>query len=132
MANKKRDTKLTLEALIAKKAEKEAERSRSEEVYIDSLGGAITVTTPSRNIFYKAMDMAGDTLSSQVYANKFLIYNAVPVFRSKELLEAYEVSDNVEIVDILLTMAEINELTEKLMVLGGITKPEKVQEEVKN
>lgn len=132
MANKDRDVKLTLAALIAKKADKEAARNRSEDMYIESLGGSITVTAPNRSIFYKAVDMTEDTLESQVYSNMFLVYNAVSLFRNQELLEAYEVIDNVEIVDRLLTVAEIKEVANKVMVLGGFSKPEEVQEEIKN
>lgn len=132
MANKERDVKLTLSALIAKKAEKEAARNRSEDMYIESLGGSITVTAPSRSIFYKAIDMTEDTVESQVYSNMFLVYNAVSLFRNQELLDAYEVIDNVDIVDRLLTIAEIKEVANKVMELGGFSKPEEVQEEVKN
>lgn len=132
MANKERDVKLTLSALIAKKAEKEAARNRFEDMYIESLGGSITVTAPSRSIFYKAIDMTEDTVESQVYSNMFLVYNAVSLFRNQELLDAYEVIDNVDIVDRLLTIAEIKEVANKVMELGGFSKPEEVQEEVKN
>lgn len=132
MANKDRDVKLTLSALIAKKADKEAARNRSEDMYIESLGGSITVTAPNRSIFYKAVDMTEDSVESQVYSNMFLIYNSVSLFRNQELLEAYDVIDNVEIVDRLLTVVEIKEVANKVMELGGFANPTKEKEELKN
>lgn len=132
MANKDRDVKLTLASLIAKKADKEAARNRSEDMYIESLGGSITVTAPNRSVFYKAVDMTEDSVESQVYSNMFLIYNSVSLFRNQELLEAYDVIDNVEIVDRLLTVVEIKEVANKVMELGGFAKPAKEKEELKN
>lgn len=130
--NQKRDVKLTLSALIAKKADKEAARNRSEDMYIESLGGCITIDVPIRSILYKAIDMTGDTTESQVYANMFIIYNAVSLFRNPELLEAYDIKDNVEIVDRLLTIAEIREVAERVLELAGFSKPEEVKQEQKN
>lgn len=132
MANKEHDVKLTLSALIAKKADKEAARNRSKDIYIDSLEGTITVKAPKRSIFYKSFDMSGDTVESQMYANMFLIYNAISLFQNQELLDAYEIIDNVEIVDRLLTPAEIKVVAEEILALGGFSKPEEAGEEVKN
>lgn len=132
MANQKRDVKLTLTDLVAKKAEKEAARTRSEDVYVESLGGYLTVQSPPRNIFFKSIDMSGDTTESQVYANMFLIYNSVSLFRNSELLAEYDVTDNVEIVEKLLEFHEIKDLAEKAMELSGFMKPQKLDEEIKN
>ncbi|SDT22105.1 hypothetical protein SAMN05444162_3455 [Paenibacillaceae bacterium GAS479] len=131
--SKQRDTKLTLADLIAKKADKQAVKFKSEDVYIDGLGGTVTITVPSKSVIYKAIDMMDRTsLESVMYANCFLIYNSIKELQSAELLEAYDISDNVLIVDELLTIAEVNELTNKIMVLAGVNKPEEVESELKN
>ncbi|MBO7747352.1 hypothetical protein I8J29_24510 [Paenibacillus sp. MWE-103] len=126
-----RDTKLTLGDLIAAKAAKAERVNRSEEVYIDSLGGTTTMQAPAREVVYKAIDMQGDT-ADNVYSNTYVVYNSIPLFRDPELLAAYEVKDNLEIVARLLEPYEINELAGRAMMLGGYAKPEEAAKGVKN
>jgi hypothetical protein len=125
------DKKLTLADLIAKKAEKEAKQNRTEDVYIESLGGHITIQNPPRSVIYKAIDMMGDSAEDNVYANAYLIYHSVKMFQEKELHDAYEVKDPVEIVGKLLEPVEINEVATKIMTLAGFAKPEDVEKNLK-
>ncbi|MGQ7276640.1 phage tail assembly chaperone [Brevibacillus thermoruber] len=126
MANK-RDTKLTLADLIAKKAEKEAQANRSEEMYIESLGGSITVHTPKKSVVFKSIDMTGDSVEDNMYANAYLVYESVPMFQDKSLHEAYEVKEPVQIVEKLLLPVEIKEVAEKAMELAGFTKKDPIE-----
>lgn len=127
-----RGVKLTLSDLIAKKAQKEAAQNRTEDVFIEGLQGCITVHNPDKKILYKAIDMMGESTEDTIYANAFLIYNAVKDFQSPELLKAYEVKDNVEIVFKLLTLAEISDVATTIMELTGFAKPEQVKKNLKN
>lgn len=134
MSNHKRDVKLTLADLIAKKADKEAARTRTKDVYVESLGGLITIQAPERSVLYKGMDMIGDNSNAEdtMYANAFLIYNSVKDFREPDLLAAYEVKDPIEIVGKLLELFEIAEVSEEILALTGFSKPEKVKNDTKN
>jgi len=129
---KDRNVKLALADLIAKKAAKEAAQNRTEEVYVDSLEGSLTIHVPPRSSIYKAMDMGGDNMEDSMYSNAFLIYHAVKEFQSQELLEAYGVKDNIDIVFSLLTPVEIAEVSTKIMQLSGYAKPEQIQSNLKN
>lgn len=134
MSNHKRDVKLTLADLIAKKADKEEARNKTEEVYVESLGGTIMVHIPERSVLYKAMDMIGDNSNAEdtMYANAYLIYNSVKEFREADLLSAYEVKDPVEIVGKLLEIYEIGEVAERILAISGFSKPEKARDDIKN
>lgn len=132
MANKKKDIKLTLADLIAKKAEKEAQQNKIEDIYIESLGGSITIQSPSKSIVYKAIDMTTDKIEDKMLANCYLIYNSVKDFQKPELHEAYEIKDPLQIVEKLLEPFEINEVANKIMELSGFSKPEQIEEDLKN
>lgn len=132
MANKKREVKLTLADLIAKKAAKEAQQNRTEDVYIDSLGGSISVHNPNKSVIYKVMGKMGENIEDNVYANAELIYHSVKYFQNAELLEAYEVKEPVEIVGKLLEPYEINEVATRIMEISGFAKPEEVESNIKN
>lgn len=130
MANKIRDTKLTLSDLIAKKAAKEAAQNFSEDIYVDSLEGCITVTNPGKSALYKCMDMVDrESTETTIYANAYLIYHSVKVFQDSALQDAYECKDPIEIVGKLLTPVEIGEVATRIIELSGFTK---VDEETKN
>lgn len=131
MANK-RDTKLTLADLIAKKAEKEAQKNRTEDVYVESLGGSITIHRPANKIIYQAIDMDNSGIEDKLYANAYLIYHSVKSFQEKELHEAYGVKEPVEVVFQLLEPIEIKEVAEKIMEISGFAKVEQVEKNSKN
>ncbi|MFD2671812.1 phage tail assembly chaperone [Marinicrinis sediminis] len=129
----KKDTKLTLADLIAKKAAKQASKDRTEEVYINSLGGEIDIKRPKNSFLYKTIDMLKDeSFEDVIYANSYLIYHSVSAFQDKSLHEAYEVKEPVEIVQELLEISEINEVATKILELAGFSKPEDLKNEVKN
>lgn len=128
----KRDTKLTLADLIAKKAAKEAEQNRTVDIYVESLGGSITVQNPKKNVVYKTIDMTGESAEDNMYANAYLVYNSVSMFQDKSLHEAYEVKDPIEIVEKLLLPVELKQVADKIMELAGFNKPEDTIENVKN
>lgn len=129
---KDRNVKLTLADLIAKKEAKEAAKNRTQEVYIESLDGCITIHAPSLSTIFKAMDMINDSAEASMYSNAYLIYHSVKEFQNPELLQAYEVKDNIDIVFALLTPLEIGEVATKVMQLAGFAKPEEVDKKIKN
>lgn len=128
----KRDTKLTLADLIAKKAAKEAEQNRTVDIFVESLGGSITVQNPKKNVVYKTIDMTGESAEDNMYANAYLVYNSISLFQDKSLHEAYEVKDPIEIVEKLLLPVELKQVADKIMELAGFNKPEDTIENVKN
>lgn len=124
--------KLTLADLIAKKREKQAEKSRIEPFYVTSLGGEVEVSNPGASAVYRIMDMPSDTTEDGVYANATLIYQAVKLFHTPELHDEFETKDPIDIVLILLTPAEIKLLAEKVMEIAGFSSPEEMSNDVKN
>lgn len=126
-----KETKLTLDELIRRKMQiMEAKKKRkSEKVYIDSLGGYIILTEPTREIM---ADITG--MTDQNEANKYAIYNCVtePSLKSPVLHEEYECAEPYDIVDKLFSYAEITQLSILLNELAGFDKGVKVIDEIKN
>ncbi|MDN4093576.1 hypothetical protein QYF48_12195 [Brevibacillus agri] len=130
MANK-RDTKLTLADLIAKKAAKEeSSKNKTTSIYVKSLDGELEIEVPNRKIIYQVIDMTGESMESKMYANAYLVYHSVKLFRQPEMIEGK--SDPVDIVFDMLEPYEIGEIQSKIMELSGFVKPEETFEELKN
>ncbi|MWC26632.1 phage tail assembly chaperone [Paenibacillus sp. MMS18-CY102] len=132
--SKAKNTKLTLAALIEKKAAREVRANRTEEVFVDSLDGMLTLSVPPKDIVYKSIDMQqeGNSVADTMYSNALVIYHSVELFRDPELLKAYEVSDNIEIVSKILEPYEVNDIAVKVLELGGYSKPGATQADLKN
>lgn len=122
--------KLTLAEIIAKKAEKKNKEHTTEDVFVESLGGDITIRRVSKEIVYRALDMMGETASNNVYANAYIVYHGVAEFQSQELTN--DEKEPVNVVYNLLELYEISDLASKIMKLSGVIKPEDTANEVKN
>lgn len=120
MANKQ-GTKLVLADLIAKKLEKESKRAKTEDVFIKSLGGDITVQVPEDRVVMKAIDVMKDgDIESVMEAYGYLIYHSVELFKNTELHNEYEVQVPTDIVYKLLELNERLELGDKIMKMSGL------------
>ena len=126
-----RETKLTLDELIRRKMQiPEAKRKRKKPpVYVESLGGCITLIEPTREMIKDIQDM--DDIDK---ANKYAIYNCTiePSLKNGELQEAYECSEPYDIVDKLFKYNEILQIASVLNDMLGINKGVTVVEEIKN
>lgn len=121
MANKAKETKLVLADLIAKKLEKESKRAKTEDVFIESLGGDVTVQVPEDRVVMKAIDMMKDeSMEGIMEAYVYVIYHSVELFKNTELHNEYEVQVPTDIVYKLLELNERLELGDKIMKLSGL------------
>lgn len=132
MANNKRDTKLTIADLIAKKTEKLNKQNKTQEYHVESLDGTITIEAPNKKIIYQAVDMRSDKFEDIMSANIFVVYNSVKFFQDKSLQEAWEVVEPTDVVEKILDIWEINEIATIAMDISGFKKPGQIEDDVKN
>lgn len=126
-----RETKLTLDELIRRKMQiQEAKRKRKKStVYVESLGGCITLIEPTREIIKDIQNF--DDVDK---ANRYAIYNCTiePSLKNGELQEAYECSEPYDIVDKLFKYSEILQISTILNNMLDMDKGVTVVEEIKN
>lgn len=115
-----KNTKLTLDELIRRKEQIIMQRklSDSKELYVEHLGGTITITAPDEGIMSDLADMDPAT------ANKYIVYQCVkePCLKSKELQAVYECAEGMDIVNKLFKMGEIARIAEEIVNLAGYDK----------
>ncbi|KQX69228.1 hypothetical protein [Paenibacillus sp. Root444D2] len=129
MANK-RNTKLVLADLIAKKLDKENKRNKTEEYNIESLGGAVIIKVPEEGVLLKAIDMLKDeSITGVMEAYVYLIYNSIDLFQNTELHKEYEVQVPTDIVYKLLELSERLRLGNYIFEFSGANN---IEENVKN
>lgn len=118
--SKEKSKALTLEDIIAKKAEKEDSKKAFKNIYIKSLGGDLTFSKPTREDILDCMDAIDDeTKVSSVYEGyKKIIYDNCEILKNKELQSAYGVKFN-EIVEALLEVGEVMSIGNELIEFGG-------------
>lgn len=126
-----KNTKLTVSELIRRKLQiKEAKaKLKTVEVEIESLGGTITITEPSKSLILDITNM-----DNQDKANKFAIYSCVtdPNLRDKELQQEYDCVEPYDIVDKLFSYGEIVQISAILNNMIGLSSGVKIVEEIKN
>lgn len=111
--------KLTLEALLAKKAQREKDKTEFKTVYVPGLGGELTLKKlPLERYFALAQDTESDDLLSQYETNKQLIYASCPLLHDKELQEAYDCVDPSDIVGKVFD-DNISDMTAVVSAIGG-------------
>lgn len=131
----KRDVKLTLADIVAKKQARATKVMKVEDVYVKCLEGNLTLTEPSRHILYQYIDRLNDGKASgaeEVFlAHSFLISQCVSDFKNKDFYEA-EGSPELAVHN-LLELEDINKLVAKINSMTGSIDPEEaVKAELKN
>lgn len=112
--------KLTLQDLITRKTQREKDILRVQEVYIEELEGTIEIRRPNEDIIMETMDMIqSESVKDVVNAYDFLIYNSAPILKSKELHEAYECVEPMDIVKELLSLNDRLGIGSKVMEMAG-------------
>lgn len=123
-------TKITLEELVRRKMQKldAKKKPKTEELYIDSLEGTVTITAPTRAVIMDAQGM-DDALESDAY----FVLQLVTDPPLKQVAKEYGVSEPTEIVDILFTPGEVSQIAQRGLDLAGYsTKSVRPVETVKN
>lgn len=127
--------KATLEALLERKTQAMNAKMAVKEINVPILGMALTVEklplARVLNLIDKYKD--DDSLNGKFELYKELIYISVPLFRSAQLQEAYEVAEPSDIVTLLFeqNLTAITSLGDKIAAMYGINGAEAV-EELKN
>lgn len=124
-------TKLTINELVKRKLQIEEARKKvyTQEIYCESLGGTIVVKEPSSGVLQDITEI--DDVNK---ANKYAVYECVtePNLKDKELRDAYECSEPMDIVSKLFTDTEINRIGAILLELTKRNRRIEPVDEVKN
>ena len=124
----KPQTKITLKELLRRKEQMlEAKKiPKTKELYINSLGGTITVEGPTSALAKDAQEMDNGDV--------YLVYQCVtdPCLKSKELQEAYGCVEPMEIVEKIFDPGEIPQISVECLRLSGYIDGVKAVDETKN
>lgn len=121
MSNKNKEgkneiKKVSLEQLIKKKLERDGKKMATKEVYVESLGGNITVNNPSDTA---KIDFADKTKTGSyvdmMEAYTKLIYDCCPMLHSKELQESIEIDYPYDTVKAIFDTDEIASIGVKVL-----------------
>ena len=121
-------TKITLQELIRRKEQMlEAKRiPKTANLYIKSLGGTITIESPTAALAKDAQEMDN--------GDAYMVYSCVtePCLKSRELQEAFGCIDPMEIVDKIFDPGEIPQIAIECLKLAGYIDGVKVVDDIKN
>ena len=135
MTKTKQIQKATLEALLARKQQAQAEKMQFVDIEVQKIGMSFTVQRQPLTRILSLLDRFADTegLAEKFEMYKELIYNSVPLFQSKELQEAYAPAIPSDIVTMILNddMTAIGQLGEGICALYGLDDGKAV-DEIKN
>lgn len=123
--------KVSFDDLIAKKMQRDRDKVRLIDVKVTSMDKILVFTNPTDEQRLDFFDEAGDGENSHqtMAAMKKLIYRCCPILQDAKLHEALEVEDPLDVVPMVFSLADINEIGN---VLGDESIPEKVDDTIKN
>lgn len=134
MGKEKKLTKLTLESLIARHEQRDAEKAEFREIEVPALGGTLVFKKLPLTEFLNMMDQQGDnpSLRESVDFEVELIYKSSPTLQDKKLQAEYECEEPTDIVYRLLddNLGAIGSLSAEILDFYGMGEP--VREQLKN
>lgn len=88
MSDKKSTVKLTLADLVARKQQSESDKAQFKEVYVEKLGGCLTLKKLPLGKMLEMMDAADEnaSLRESLDYEVGLIYESCPMLHNKELI----------------------------------------------
>lgn len=126
--------KLTLEALIARHEQREAEKMDFREIEVPALGGTLMFKKLPLSVFLGLMDQQKDnpTLRESIDFEVELIYKSCPTLQDKKLQAEYECEEPTDIVYKLLddNLGAIGSLSAEILDFYGMG--ESIREQLKN
>ena len=126
--------KLTLDALIAKKEQREANQTEYREVPVESLGGTLTIKKLPLSQMLELMDAQDENagMKENVEFEVELIYRCCPMFQDKKLQAAYECAEPYDVVYRVMDddLGAIGELSTAILDFYGMG--DSVREQLKN
>lgn len=134
MAKKDSMKKLTLEALIAKKEQREASKSEYRDIPVESLGGSLTVKKLPLSQILDFLDSADENagLKENLAFEAELIYKSCPIMQDKRLQEAYGCAEPYDVVMRVLddNIGAVGELTAAILDFYGMG--DSIRDQLKN
>ena len=123
-----RNTKITLQELISRKEQmlESKRKPKTATLYIRSLDGTITIESPTAELARDAQEMDN--------GDAYMVYSCViePCLKSRELQEAFECVEPMEIVDKIFEVGEIPQIAVECLRLAGYVDGVKAVEDIKN
>lgn len=123
-----KQTKITLSELLSRKEQMLESRKtkKTKQLYVKSLDGVITVEAPTGDLARDAQDMDN--------GDAYMVYSCViePPLKSKELQEAFECVEPMEIVEKIFEAGEIPQIAVECLRLAGYVDGIKAVDEIKN
>lgn len=127
--------KLTLEALLAKKEQREASKYEVHQVNIPSLGGCLQLEKiPLARVAALMDQIDGESMAENLDFNVRLIYACCPMLKNKDLQEAYRVSEPTDIVCAVLddNVGDINLIVSAILSMYGLSDSNNLKTYIKN
>jgi len=117
--SKENAKKATFKDLLEKKIQKEKDKNKTKEIYIDSMDATLTFNKPSDDVVLDAVEIMGNEKDTRkiVEAYKNLIYLTCKTLQDVELQKELEVVDPFDTVSILFSLGEILEIGNQIMEL---------------
>lgn len=126
--------KLTLEDLIARKAQRDEAKMSFKAVYLEKLGGELTIKKLPLMEMLRLMEGAGDdaTLQESLEFEIELIYKCCPLFQDKRLQAEYDCAEPTDVVCRVLDddIGAVAELAAAIMDFYGMG--ESIRQQLKN
>lgn len=126
------EKKLTLADLVARKAQSESDKTQYKDVYVEKLGGCLTLKKLPLGKMLDMMDAAGEnaSLRESLDYEASLIYESCPMLHNKELI-----GDLAEPTDVVYKILEddigaIAELSASVLDFYGMG--DSIREQLKN
>ncbi|MEH7389655.1 phage tail assembly chaperone [Bacillus sp. JJ1474] len=125
--------KLTITDLIEQKEKLTKSKKKTRELYIDQLGGTITIEAPERSLVLDSIDLSNDN-SYEGNPDDFLVYNIVvePNLKDPELQKIYECKEPVDIVSKIFDVGTITGIAKEAMNLAGYNSKVTPVDDLKN
>ena len=130
--NKEKLQRLTLEQLIAAKAQREKDALRVEEIEIPSLNGTLLFRRPSDEMLLDMTNVLQDDQDTKLIVDEMakIIYACCDQLHDKTLYEELEVGDPVDVVYEIMTAADILDVGGKVCDMNPLFKD--LEGEIKN
>ncbi len=126
--------KITFEQLIRRREQREEEKSKVIEIYVESMDGTLLFNKLSEDEILNIYDET-DTknTSSLIESARKIIYLSCPLLQDKKLLGELGVVDPFDVPKILFDLKETEYIGSKLFEFNGLSKAiTKVEENIKN
>jgi len=123
-----KQTKITLSELMARKEQmlEGKKTKKTQELYVASLDGTITIETPDKALVADAVDMENGDI--------YIAYQCVkePNLKDASLQKEFGCVEPMEIVEMIFDTGEIPQIAQQIMKLAGYGDSVKAVEEIKN